>query len=68
MRSIKVIQCGYEKEKRYLKKNKKGVSECVTGFGVVQIIMLSGEVREYHGALAQKVHDYAFKNCGTNKL
>jgi len=63
MKTIKIIQTGYEKERDYLSKNKKGVQECITGFGMIQIIMKSGETREYHGALAQKVHDYAFKNC-----
>lgn len=63
MRSIKLIQHGYQKEMKYLRKNKKGISECLTCIGVVQIIMLSGEIREYHGKLAQQVYSYAYKNC-----
>ena len=63
MRSIKLIQHGYDKEKKYLGKNKKGILECLTGIGIVQIIMLSGEVREYHGSLASKIYNYAYRNC-----
>lgn len=63
MKTIRLIQTGYEKEKKYLSKNRKGISECVTGIGITQIVMKSGEIREYHGALAQRIHDYTFKNC-----
>lgn len=58
MRKLEVIQTGYDSEREFLKSNMSNINECVASFkpkhkGLFQVIMKSGEIREYHGQLAQ---------------
>ena len=63
MLEIETIQHGYDVEREYLKLNVNRIENRIASFNpaykfFLQVIMRSGQVRQYHGRLAVQVFTY----------